>query len=259
MSSSVSHYVAGTFRVVLLATLVLTALLVTTLGIAFLIAQIRGADFGSPDQLAVGLTCSLIASLFVAVFHLRKETLAFTVRGGEHFIPDAQAVLQELGYEVVNQTSTTLATKPGFQTYLFGQGIQIRVEGEEARITGPKMGVELVRNRLRVHNQFHHVQQSVRLPRRASETQVRRVEMRLRPEQLETVRDHVMNVLKAGEGIAFDLVLTAQGNKGIPETVVEAQLRPWLEEHGIGLAIQKEMVRQQAPVILEEPIEELIA
>lgn len=253
MSLLLSRLAGAGLRVALWAVVALAGLLAVTLLVAGLLAGPRGLNVHDPENLVAGLVCSLIAGLFVATFHLRKETLTLPAKNGPKFLADARAILEELGYEVVRETPVSLATRPGFQALLLGNGIHVDLDAGDAKVTGPKVCVELLRQRLRLRAQLGHLQQSHRGPVRNGELLLRRVEMRLRvlPEQLEAIRRHVIEVLGAEADVTCDLHLAAQNERGLSDSVVEQELRPWLEKQGIGLVIHKEPAR-----LLELPREE---
>lgn len=240
---SPSRLPGAALRVVTFAVLFLAILIAASALVEAGLAYVRGGTPFDVGNLTIGLVCSLIAGVFIAAFHLRKETHSVPVKNAEQFLGEAEAALAELGYEVVHRTPTSLATRPGFQSFLLGHGVAVEVEGAEAKITGPKLCVELLRKRVRLHAQVTHLHES-RLHRRP-ELPIKRFELHLRlhPEQLEKVRRQVVATLEAEADVTCELRLTAQNDRGMTAAVVESQLRPWLEEHGIGVVVHKEYLR----------------
>src|SRR5579863_1583454 len=74
------------------------------LGIAAALSLVQGSPFLERENLFFTLVCALIAWLFVAVFLFGKETIHLPLHHPATFLANARRVLQELGYEVTNQS-----------------------------------------------------------------------------------------------------------------------------------------------------------
>jgi hypothetical protein len=225
-------------RVGLLAVLFTSALLALTLLLAGLLAWGRGDQFVQAGSLITGLACSLIACLFVAAFHLRTETLVVPVHDPARFGRDVRLLLREMGYEILTRTAARIQTRPGFQAFLFGRGIDVQIEADRAALTGPRVSVERLRSGLRLAAHVQHARNVAHDPRRCPEPLLKRVELRLRlaPEQLHVV---------------CELCLLSQSERGIRDSTVEVQLRDWLSQHGIAAQIHKDLLRLKELPALE--------
>jgi hypothetical protein len=250
MSRAIPRLLAAAFRVGALATLVLVGMLACTAAVAAGLAYCQDGALIDIRNLIVGLVCSLIAALFVAAFHLRRETTTLPVDDGPQFLADARVVLQEMGYVVSRPTPAALTSRPAFHALLFGQGIALAVVGRRATITGPKVSVERLRRRLRLHTQVTTMRRRFRADRRHAGAMLRRVEigLRVRPEQLQAVRAHIIDVLCRDAEVTCDLHLHAHSTHGIDDGVIEKRLRGWLEQQDVDAVIHKEHVRLQEPI-----------
>jgi hypothetical protein len=205
--------------------------------------------------------CALIVWVFVAAFHLRKETLAVPAPDRERFLHDARLLLTEMGYDVKTRGPFNLSTRPRFQSLLFGGGIQIALAKNDARLTGPKVCVELLRNRLRVLSHLGVVQQALREQHRLSETLIKRAELRLRVkvEDLDEVRTNVIEVLQETADVVCERHLLAQSDVGIPESTLEFDIKQWLMQKGIETTMHKHFVQLHRPLSnAEVPLESAV-
>src|SRR5471030_241051 len=116
------------FRFALVALLVVVVLTGTTLIISYLISCFRDGPWDEPQYLYTGFVCGLIVWLFVAVFHLRRETQTMQFSQREQFLAKAKSVLQEMGYALVSQQALTLIYRPKFHSYLAGGAIQLALD-----------------------------------------------------------------------------------------------------------------------------------
>src|SRR6478672_4628984 len=110
MSRAIPRLLAAALRVGALATLVLVGMLACTVAVAAGLAYCQDGALTDVRNLIVGLVCSLIAALFVAAFHLRRETTTLPVGDGPQFLTDARVVLQEMGYVVSRPTPAALTS-----------------------------------------------------------------------------------------------------------------------------------------------------
>jgi len=225
----------------LVASLASLALLLTpTLVFAALFSWWRD----SPDlvsNLSLGLVCSLIAWQFVAAFHLTRERLVVSVPDRKAFLPQVRVLLEEMGYEVTAQTDDNLVTRPRFNALLFGGGLRVTVQGQQATIVGPKLSAEMLRNRLRLAHHLFRVQGVLAEERRATEPLLKRVEICLRvtPGQLAEIQERVLGpLLKAGE-VVLEVNVLVQSEQGVRESTIEQQVRPWARSRAIPCDIHK--------------------
>ena len=216
----------------------------TTLLLAALIAWPQDERWDSPHCLWIGFVCGLIAWLFVAVFHLRRETQYMQFRrrsvrrqGQERTAGD--------GYALSTQGANTLSFRPRFHSYLFGGGIHLTLEIQEAKLTGPKVSLEIFRRCFRLLNHVRRVQLYLQEHRRFTDNVIKRAELqlRLRPDQFEAVRTNIITLLQKEAKVICELNLLVQSEKGIRETTLDFQVREWLEQQGIDFDIHKDIVQ----------------
>ena len=235
----------GLFRFLLVSLLTLVLLVGTTLFISFLIALARDASWNSPQYLCIGLVCGLIAWLFVAVFHLRRETqtMAYSQRG--QFLTKAKTVLHEMGYALTSHQANALTFRPRFHSYLFGGGIHLAVEDHQAKLTGPRVSLEIFHRCLRLLNHVQRVQLYLQEHRKFTDNVIKRVELqlRLRPEQFEAVKKNVIELLQNEGTVVCDLNVLVQSENGIRENTLEFQIREWLEQQAIPCEMHKDLVQ----------------
>lgn len=237
-------------RIVVLALAFLSLFALSFAAFAWGLSWLRGGDVFSQDQVILALVCNLIAWLFLAVFHLGKETVLLPVpqRG---FVERASRLLQDMGYEITTQTADTLGTRPRFKSLLLGWGIQVHCLGSHARISGPKMWVELFRRRLRWQ---HHLDlASGGLSRRRGDDHlIKRVQIqaRLSQEQWDAFRAEVLEPLAQQADLVCEVNLLAQSETGIRESLVDGPVRDWLESNQVAADIHKDHARLQEPQAL---------
>jgi hypothetical protein len=250
MSRSAPTWLTAVVRLALFSLIALALLLGTGLLCAAALNVLHGGGIVGKTNLAIGLVCGLIVWMFIAAFHLRKETLAVAAPDRERFLDNAKLLLTEMGYEVKTRGPFDLSTRPRFQSLLFGSGIQVALTENHAHLTGPKVCVELLRNRLRVLSHLGIVQQALRGHHRSNETLIKRAELRLRikVEDLAEVRTNVIEVLQETANVVCELHLLAQSDAGIPESTLEFQIRHWLEKKGIEAALHKHFIQLHRPL-----------
>lgn len=235
----------GVFRFVLVGLLAFVVLIGTTLLIAGIIAWLQYDRWDSPPSLAAAFVCGLVFWLFVAVFHLRREThqMPFTQR--DQFIAKAKTVLHEMGYALAAQQTNALSFRPRFHAYLFGGGIHLALGSQDARLTGPKVSLEIFRRCFRLLNHVQRVQLFLQEHRKFTDNVIKRVEvqLRLRPDQFEAVRDNVIKVLERDGTVICELNLLVHSEQGIRESTLDFQIRAWLEQRGIDCDIHKDIVQ----------------
>jgi hypothetical protein len=245
MSASLRTAIAGAFRFTLVTLLTVVLLTTTMLLVAYPIAWLRGEEALSAPFVATGAVCALIFWLFVAAFHLRPETQLVPYAHRKQFILKMTSVLRDMGYILTAQRSNTLTYWPSFRSFLFGGGIQVVVGDQEAKLTGPKVSLDLFRRNFRLFNHLQRVQQYVDKPRKFTENILKRVELQLtlEPEQFEAVRTHVIKRLQKKGIVICELNILVQSDTGIEENLIECEIREWLEENAIGSEIRKDVIQ----------------
>jgi hypothetical protein len=225
-------------RVLVLALLVLAVFWSVAFGLLLLTDWLRGLPVAGAGLLTRGAVCGLIAALFVAVFHIRKEVIRLPVTKRDAFLDRVRVQLSDLGYTARAETPDRLVFRPAFRAVLFGANIQVEVAGTTATVTGPKVYLEMLRRRLRVESYLEPVRRDFGvgpLPRRIERS------MRVSPEKLHRVRNEVVGALRVeGADVVCHLSIMAQSKEGMRDTAVEEALREWLREHGIPVEIHKE-------------------
>jgi hypothetical protein len=233
------------FRFILVVLLASVLQIGTALLIASAIAWLWDGVWNAPQVLGIGSTCALIFWLFVAVFHLRRETQLTQFAQREPFVAKLKTVLQEMGYVLSSQRDQTLMFRPRFHSYLFGGGIQVDVGVQEAKLTGPKVSLEIFRRCFRLLKHVQRVQVYLQDQRKFTDNVIKRVELRARPrpDQLEAVRKNIIEPLQKDAKVVCELNLLVQSEKGIRESTLEFQVREWFEEHNIPVEIHKDLVQ----------------
>jgi hypothetical protein len=241
-----SHrFATGIFRFLLVSLLAVVVLIGTTLLIAYSVAWLQLGQWNSPRNLVIGLVCGIVIWLFVAVFHLRRETQSIPFSQREPFLQKANTVLQEMGYALTSHQADALTYRPRFHAYLFGGGIHLAVGSQEAKLTGPKVSLDIFRRCFRLLNHVQRVQQYLHDHRKFTDNLLKSVELQLRcePDDFEAVRQNVIEVLQKDGEVVCDMNLLVQSEKGIREDVVEFQVREWLEQQRIPCEIRKGVVQ----------------
>jgi hypothetical protein len=245
MAVIVRAFAVAAFRFLLVSLLAITCLG----GVAFLIAQLiawlRDGAWDSPQYLTIGLACGLIFGLFGAVFHLRRETRHMPISQRETFLTKAKKVLQEMGYALTSQHANALTFRPRFHSYLFGGGIHIALGSQDAKLTGPRVSLDIFRRCWRLMNHVQRMQSYLQEHRKFADNVLKRAELKLRltPEQFEAVRKNVIDPLEKEAVVVCELNLLVQSENGLRENTLEFQVREWLQQEGIDCEIHKDLVQ----------------
>lgn len=214
----------------------LAALFAITLLVAWIVSFLRGGDPSRGDNVLIGLVCSLIALLFIGVFHLRKETVQLRVSDRDKFQLRMQKILEDLGYQWVHMTERHWRARPHFRAFLFGDGVSFKIEGNRASITGPRLSLELIRRRYRMASHLDKVQQSISDSRhRVAETYLKRLELSLRLEahHMEDFQRRIADVLGQHGTLLVDVQLMLISEDGMPESLWSREMKRWLDENKI--------------------------
>jgi hypothetical protein len=233
------------FRFLLVGLLTVVLLVGTALVIAAAYAYVCDEPWSEPEYLAIGFACGFIVWFFVVIFHLRRETQTMSFSQKEQFVAKAKSVLSEMGYALVYHRANRLSFRPRFHAYLFGGAIHIELAEQDARLTGPKVTLDVFRRSFRMLNHVQRVQMYLQDHRKITDNVLKRVELRLRlqPDQLAAVRKNVIEPLENDGAVICELNLMVNSEEGIREDLVEFQLRQWLCEHGISVEIHKGLVQ----------------
>lgn len=242
-------------RVLVLALAILAAFAAIVAPVTLALAWWRDVPWDDPATVALAIICALIAGLFFAVFHVKHES--YMVLFGERaaFEATCRDVLKDLGYEVQARDLDHLVSRPSFRALLAGGRINVAFGASEARISGPKLFVEIVRKRLRLHT---HVVKADRQGRdgklRTGERLLKRVQfsMKLKPEQWEEVGEAVLATLaESGAHVLCEVHVMAQSDQGIRESTVDGALRDWFQERQIAVEIRKDHAIWEEPQPLQ--------
>jgi hypothetical protein len=220
--------------------------------LASLFAWYHGTPIDDGSNVTLGGVCVLIAGLFLIVFHVKHETIALPCKRQEAFLATCRLLLRDLGYEVQHKPSGELVSRPSFRALLMGGRIHVDAAGADARITGPKVFVEILRRRLRLHSYISNAEQSMRDSRtRQGDRLLKRVHISLRvmPQQWNQVGDSLLKKLTAeGAEVYCEVHLMAQSDEGLRESFVEGPLREWLKQENIPAELRKDHVRWELPL-----------
>src|SRR5437867_4455921 len=101
----------------------LTALLGVTLGIAALASWFDELPIATGPNFFVGLIAGLVVVMILFRFHLRKTTVQLRISDRDQFLRRMRQILQDLGHEWVHMTGILWRTRPGFRSWVVGDGI----------------------------------------------------------------------------------------------------------------------------------------
>src|SRR5262249_16723577 len=146
---------------------------------ALFISWIWGSHWNDSPVMTIATVCSMITWLFVAVFHLRRETQTMPFTQREQFIAKTKTVLNEMGYVLAGQQTDGLTFRPRFNAYLFGGPIHVKLCEQEAKLNGPKMYLEIFRRGFRMVNHGQRVQYYLQDKKKFTDNVVKRVELQL--------------------------------------------------------------------------------
>jgi len=233
--------VGAAAHVCTLAICFLIVLAGTAFLITFVAAWLNGTQVTDGASLQIGVVCGLIAWLIIAVFHFRKETIALPFLERGPFLVQMKRALADLGYELESE-GDVLGFKPKFRSYLLGGGVRVRIEGNAGKITGPKVPLEILRRRMRIRNHLDNIPQAIQEGRRRQgERLLKRVHVSLRfsSEQWQDVYAHLVQPLAREGTVVCDLNVLVQNDAGMPDRMLDLQVRPWLQSRNIAAEIHK--------------------
>jgi hypothetical protein len=183
--------------------------------------------------------CGLIAALFVAVFHLKKEVVLLRLADRQAFAEQLRAELKELGYVPTVERRDRLVFRPALRSFLFGAGIYVQVGDERATVTGPRVHVEQLRRRLRLHD---FLDRPDRVTGARGKRLLRRTELSLRasPQQLAAVAAGLAALRAGGAEVVCQVHVLAWNDAGIPEAALDERVRDWQERHALTVGVSRE-------------------
>ena len=244
MQSVSPNPLRATVRILLLAVSALLIFGLTALVCAIPLLLFRNSTQVSAGIAMLGVLCGLIVWLFVAIFHIRRESLILQDNGRDTLLPQLRCELKELGYEAGNTHKGRTIFKPGFTAFLIGGNVQLTEQATGVVVTGPKVFIELLRKRLKILHHLTRVQQTIQDSRvRQGRNRLRRVEFDLRVSaaQWQQISDEVIAVLASETSdIVCEVHILAQNESGGLDTSVVTGIRERLRRQNIAVEIRKE-------------------
>jgi hypothetical protein len=234
--------------VVLRVALVLAMVQLVFAAVVYVVALVLAWRSGEPGPTAMGallgIICALVALLFITVFHLRRETAVVPLEDRVAFLRRLGGQLEELGYAVSMPEENRLVGTPAFHALLFGGRLEARIGNERAILSGPRVYLEVLRQRLRLHAHLEQVPHALSMQRqRHGEPMLRevRIKVQVPGELLPTVYGEVAAVL-AHEGADINCELCIQGmaENGLRAHILETKVRAWLTEQQIPVEMEME-------------------
>jgi hypothetical protein len=238
-----SSRISPAFRVLSLAVVALILFALTASPFVLVFAAFREVPFVEPMNLYGGIVCSLIAWLFVLIFHVRREKLSLPYSDQRAFIQKLREELAELGYELSQSAPDSLEGKPSFTALLFGGNIQVKLLKKSATLSGPKISLESLRSRLRVQS---HVDSNRRTLEDSGfyleQGLLRGVQIHFPVsgnDQHEAARQFIEDLKRMGATVHCDVTIWAQSETGIEGLVVEKLVRDKIKQKGIPVTVRK--------------------
>jgi hypothetical protein len=241
--------IRAALRVTAISLPVLAAFAATVLPAAAAQALVCDPPLGSAENVCLATVCALIAWLFLAAFHVKHESFAVSFHDRHGFLAQLRTQLKELGYVARRREVDRQVFRPAFQAFLFGGTIRVRVKDRTAYVSGPKLSLEILRKRLRMHN---HLRNDMRTfwdaQRRRGGQVLKRVQitMRVNGPQGQAVYNDIAAVLaREGAEVLCDVSLLAQSDSGFPDSTVDVLIRDCLAREKIPAVIRKEHLHPQ--------------
>lgn len=211
---------------------------------ALLVSWWQGGDSLTSAGVLTGVICGLIAWLFIVTFHIKRESVTLPFDDGEAFLRRVRSQMEEMGYTVTAASESVLVARPPFGSLLFGGQLVARLGENQAVLVGPKFYVEWLRKGCRVHNHLEQVHQTLAASRlRHGEPLLSEAEFRLQlPGELlpEVYRQVATALAREGAALQCELCIRARCETGLRERVVDTQVRDWLKDRQLVVAVRKE-------------------
>jgi hypothetical protein len=238
--------------VVLLSVPIVAAFALTALLFARMAAVLRMEEPPVGRALLLGVLCGLIAWLFVAVFHIRRESLRLPFGDARAFRDHLRTELEGMGYKGSSASSKVSWFTPRGTSLLIGGAIRVQWGNGTATVTGPRVFLEILRNRLRMDDYIDSVRKSVAQSWvRRGRHLLKRVEVKLRvpPERWQDVYRDVIEVLAHdGAEVVCEVSILAQSDLGIVKNTVEMVVRDRLRQNHLDADIRAETLHRGEPV-----------
>lgn len=217
-----------------------------------IVSWMKGTPLTDPQNVYLGIICGLVAVLFISIFHFKQEMVLLPFHDRHALTERVQKGLETLGYQLVSQSEEELLFRPSFQSWLLGGFIRVQLKGDSARLLGPKVYLEMLRQNIRLQSHITDMRSKIVDSRQLEDDQLlKRLEicnLRVAKEQWQALHDHVLEVL-AGEGaeVICNVSILAQQEKGIRRLKTELPIRQWLNEQNIIAEIHREKIPAPAP------------
>ncbi|MFO0864512.1 MAG: hypothetical protein U0744_07660 [Gemmataceae bacterium] len=215
----------------------------------------RGGGPERQDNVIAGLICGLALWLFVAVFHIGRESIVVPIVRQKDFSNGMREILTDMGYHIVAYQDHFLDAKPGFLAMLMGGGIEVEVSGSNAHIRGPKLTLEALQTRLRYRNHLATVQRrttpiAVRLE---PERFVRHVEISATIDATtwDDFRAKVLQPLATEGCVRLDVHLLIAPEDGVRDSVVEDPPETGWNAHAEDTEVRKDFCSTLRPHVAE--------
>jgi hypothetical protein len=237
-------------RILIVSLLFLAAFGLSAILIACLLGLLRGSDPAGPENVFGGLICGLIAWLFVAVFHLKREHFSWPVTDPDNFLLRVRTLLEEWGYELEKEGTNHLVYRPGFHAFLLGGRIQVSLDGTTAKASGPKLWLEALRQRLRFQTHVDKARQPFAYGKINGERFLKRIQitLRLTADQWTAFGDQVLAPLSKEATVVCDLNVLVQSEAGVRERLLDGPVRQWLLEQNVPAEVHKDFVQMELAV-----------
>jgi hypothetical protein len=243
MPLPLSRRIALAFRVLSLAAAALILFGLTASPFILVFAAFRGVPFFEPMNLYGGIVCGLIAWLFVIVFHVRREQLSLPYSDQRAFIQKLREELAELGYELNQSAPDCLQGKPSFTAMLFGGNIQVKLLRKSATLSGPKISLESLRNRLRLQSHLDSNRRTLEDSGYFLEQGLLRGVQVHFPvsgaDQHEAACQLIEDLKRMGASVHCDVNIWAQSETGFEGLVVDKLVRDKIKQMGIPVTVHK--------------------
>jgi hypothetical protein len=240
----VASSMRAVLRVLLLTLPILALFAATVFGCAIGIAWLRFEDLRTFANWQLATVCALTVWLFVAIFHLRRMTLTVEVADGSVFLRSMRTELEELGYLAKRSGPWTYFFAPAFQSLAVSGGIRAHASAGIAHITGPKMLLDRIRGRIRLHayaRSARNASDSSRLRRDQHLLKRVQISFRLPDKSVPVLPADVVRILtEEGAQVTYEVNILAHSSEGIRDSVVDGLVRDQLTAQSINAAVRKE-------------------
>lgn len=200
------------------------------------VAWWKGTPLTSAQNIYLGIICGLVVVLFVSIFHLKREIVLLPYQDRKTLMDRIKQHLLGLGYHVASEGEEELVFHPPFQSWLLGGRVVVQFGNDSARVTGPKMYLETLRNHLRLQSHIGDLRSSIRDTQVLDDQLLRRLQIGLRipREMWPEIESQVLEVLtREGAELVCDVNIMAHSERGMSRAKVELPIRDWLTQRGL--------------------------